>query len=61
MEKPDEARARAEMNFKNEQQGQMKETARQKYEAEALTTRTKTAHLKALRLAKEAGGGKPER
>jgi hypothetical protein len=49
------------MNFKNEQQGQVKETARQKYQAEALTARTKTTRLRALRLAKEASKGKSER
>ena len=61
MEKPEEARARAEMSFKNEPPVQESETARQKYEAEALAIRTKTARLRALRLAKEASKGKPER
>jgi hypothetical protein len=61
MEKPEEARARAEMNFKKEPRVQESETVRQKYEAEALAIRTKTARLRALRLAKEANKEKPER
>ena len=53
MEKPDEARARAEMNFKKEQKVQENETARPKYEAEAIAVRTKIARLRALRIAKD--------
>ena len=50
----DEARKRAEKNFKQEERAQDARTAMAEYEAQVLATREKTARLKALRLAKEA-------
>jgi hypothetical protein len=45
---------RAERNFKREERAQDGRKAMIEYEAQAVATRKKTAHLKALRLAKEA-------
>jgi hypothetical protein len=50
----DQARQRAERNFKREERAQDGRNAMIEYEAQAVATRKKTAHLKALRLAKEA-------
>jgi hypothetical protein len=50
----DQARQRAERNFKREERAQDGRKAMIEYEAQAVATRKKTAHLKALRLAKEA-------
>jgi hypothetical protein len=50
----DQARQRAERNFKREERVQDGRNAMIEYEAQAVATRKKTAHLKALRLAKEA-------
>jgi hypothetical protein len=51
----DQGRQRAERNFKREERAQDGRKAMIEYEAQAVATRKKTAHLKALRLAKEAG------
>ena len=50
----DQARQRAERNLKREERAQDGRKAMIEYEAQAVATRKKTAHLKALRLAKEA-------
>jgi hypothetical protein len=50
----DQARQRAERNFKREERVQDGRKAMIEYEAQAVATRKKTARLKALRLAKEA-------
>jgi hypothetical protein len=50
----DQARQRAERNFKREERAQDGRKAMIEYEAQAVATREKTARLKALRLAKEA-------
>ena len=50
----DQARQRAERNFKREERAQDGRKAMIEYEAQAVATRKKTARLKALRLAKEA-------
>ena len=50
----DQARERAERNFKKEERAQDGRKAMIEYEAQAVATRKKTARLKALRLAKEA-------
>ena len=50
----DQARQRAERNFKREERAKDGRKAMIEYEAQAVATRKKTAHLKALRLAKEA-------
>ncbi|HZR61740.1 MAG TPA: hypothetical protein VFA80_12400 [Xanthobacteraceae bacterium] len=50
----DEARARAEANFKKEQRAKEGEKAMMEYLAEGRMVREKTARLRALRLAKEA-------
>ena len=50
----DQARQRAERNFKREERAQDGRKAMIEYEAQAVATRKKTAHLKALRLAKES-------
>jgi hypothetical protein len=50
----DQARQRAERNFKREERAQDGRKAMVEYEAQAVATRKKTARLKALRLAKEA-------
>jgi hypothetical protein len=50
----DQAKQRAERNFKKEERAQDGRKAMIEYEAEARATRKKTERLKALRLAKEA-------
>jgi hypothetical protein len=50
---PDQARQRAEKSFRREEPTRDARKAMAEYEAQAITTREKTAHLKALRLAKE--------
>ncbi len=50
----DQARQRAERNFKREERVQDGRKAMIEYEAQAVATRKKTARLKALGLAKEA-------
>ena len=50
----DQARQRAERNFKKEERAQDGRKAMTEYVAQAVATRKKTASLKALRLAKEA-------
>jgi hypothetical protein len=49
----DQARQRAEKNFKKEERAQEGRRAMMEYEYQAAATREKTARLKALRLAKE--------
>jgi hypothetical protein len=48
------ARRRAEKSFKQEKRAQNAEKAMAEYEALAIAIRKKTAHLKALRIAKAA-------
>jgi len=59
--KSDEARARAEANFKKEERAKDGGKAVMEYQANSRMIREKTERLKALRLAKEAadktGGG----
>ena len=59
--KSDEARARAEANFKKEERAKDGGKAVTEYQANSRMIREKTERLKALRLAKEAadktGGG----
>jgi hypothetical protein len=50
----DLARERAERSFKKEERAQDARKAMTEYERQAIATREKTAHLKELRLAKEA-------
>ena len=50
----DQARQRAEKSFKKEERARDGREAKTQYEAEAHATREKTAHLKALRLDREA-------
>ena len=50
----DQARQRAERNFKKEERARDGRAAMAEYEVQARTIREKTARLKALRLAKEA-------
>ena len=50
----DQARQRAERNFKKEERARDGRKAMAEYEVQARATREKTARLKALRLAKEA-------
>jgi hypothetical protein len=50
----EQARERAERNFKREERALDGRKAMAEYEAQAVATRKKTARLKALRLAKEA-------
>ena len=50
----DQARQRAERNFKREERASDGRKAMTEYEAQARAIREKTARLKALRLAKEA-------
>jgi hypothetical protein len=50
----DQARQRAEKSFKKEERAQDARKAMMEYECQAIATRKKTAHLKELRLAKEA-------
>ncbi len=51
---PDQARQRAEKSFRQEEHAWDARKEMAEYEAQAIATRQKTAHLKALRLAKEA-------
>jgi hypothetical protein len=53
----DQARQRAERIFKKEERAQDARKAMTEYERQAFATREKTAHLKELRLAKEAQAG----
>jgi hypothetical protein len=50
----DQARARAERLFKQQEREEDGRRAMEEYQAQARATREKTAHLRALRLAKEA-------
>jgi hypothetical protein len=50
----EQARQRAERNFKREERALDSQKAMAEYETQARATREKTAALKALRLAKEA-------
>lgn len=50
----DKARERAERHFRRKERAQDGRKSMVKYESQALATREKTAHLKPLRLAKEA-------
>ncbi len=50
----DQARRRAEKSFKKEERAQDVRNAMMEYESQALATREKTAHLKELRLTREA-------
>ncbi len=50
----DEARARAEANFKKEERAKEGARAMMEYQANSRAVREKTERLKALRLAKEA-------
>jgi hypothetical protein len=52
--RPDEARARAEANFKKEERAKDGAKAMTEYLANGRLVREKTARLRALRLAKEA-------
>lgn len=52
--RPDEARARAEANFKKEERAKEGAKAMMEYQANNRLVREKTARLRALRLAKEA-------
>jgi hypothetical protein len=52
--KSDEARARAEANFKKEERAKDGAQAIMEYQANSRMVREKTARLRALRLAKEA-------
>jgi hypothetical protein len=52
--KSDEARARAEANFKKEQRAKEGAKAMMEYQANGRLVREKTERLRALRLAKEA-------
>jgi hypothetical protein len=54
----DQARQRAEKIFKKEERARDGREAMTEYEAEARATREKTAHLKALRLEREAQAAK---
>jgi hypothetical protein len=57
---PDQARQRAEKSFRQEERVREAKKAMAEYEAQAAAIRKKTAHLKALRLAKEAQGSASE-
>ena len=59
----DQARQRAEKSFRQEERGRDARKAMAEYEAQAIATRKRTAHLKALRLATEAQvlDSKPDR
>jgi hypothetical protein len=50
----DQARQQAEKLFKKEERARDGSAAMIEYQAEAIATREKTAHLRMLRLAKEA-------
>jgi len=52
--RPDEARARAEANFKKEERAREGAKAMLEYQENSRLVREKTARLRALRLAKEA-------
>ena len=52
--KSDEARARAEANFRKEERAKDGAKAMMEYQANSRIIREKTARLRALRLAKEA-------
>lgn len=54
----DQARQQAEKIFKKEERARDGREAMTEYEAEARATREKTAHLKALRLEREAQAAK---
>jgi hypothetical protein len=54
----DQARRRAEMIFKKEERARDGREAMTEYESEARATREKTAHLKGLRLDREAQAAK---
>jgi hypothetical protein len=54
----DEARARAEANFKKEQRAKEGAKAMMEYQANGRLVREKTERLRALRLAKEAADRK---
>jgi hypothetical protein len=54
----DEARARAEANFKKEQRAKEGAKAMMEYQANSRLVREKTERLRALRLAKEAADRK---
>ena len=54
----EEARARAEANFKKEERAKEGEKAMMEYQANERATREKTERLRALRLAKEAADKK---
>jgi len=56
--RPDEARARAEANFKKEERAREGAKAMLEYQENSRLVREKTARLRALRLAKEAAEGK---
>jgi len=49
----DQVRQRAEKSFRQEERTRDARKAMAEYETQAIATRKKTAHLKALRLAKE--------
>ena len=53
---PDQARQRAEKSFRQEERARDARKAMAEYEAQAIAIRKKTAHLKAVRLAKETQG-----
>jgi nicotinamide mononucleotide adenylyltransferase len=59
----DQARQRAEKSFRSEERTRDARKAMAEYETQAIATRKKTAHLRALRLANEAQGldSKPNR
>ena len=56
--RPDEARARAEANFKKEERAREGAKAMLEYQENSRLVREKTARLRALRLAKEAAEAK---
>ena len=56
--RPDEARARAEANFKKEERAKEGAKAMLEYRENSRLVREKTARLRALRLAKEAAEAK---
>ena len=57
--RPDEARARAEANFKKEERAKDGAKAMMEYLANGRLVRERTERLRALRLAKEAAERKP--
>jgi len=56
--RPDEARARAQANFKKEERAKEGAKAMLEYRENSRLVREKTARLRALRLAKEAAEAK---